>query len=194
MDMLSQLEVTMRPAGCSTSGPTRSSVSTAMTTLSVASLVLRLVNQGVSSLLAMMTSTAMYGTHYELSEQVFLRAMITECLAWASPKMVWQFAPARGTLFSRSGTKGAHVTSSQAASNTSAEKLKLLNQAVPTASGLPRNLKDSTCDKISAIGMYGHLDVLLISNDLNNGIDCPAKMLTKLSEPAKTKTFMKQRI
>jgi len=71
MDMLLQLEVMTPLVGCSTSGPTRSSVSTAMITSSVGSLVLHSVNPVVFYLLATMTLTAMSGTHSELNEQVY---------------------------------------------------------------------------------------------------------------------------
>ena len=80
MDMLLQLEVMTPLVGCSTSGPTRSSVSTAMITSSVGSLVLHSVNPVVFYLLATMTLTAMSGTHSELNEQVmsFLRLYLLQ--------------------------------------------------------------------------------------------------------------------
>ena len=70
MDMLLQLGLMTRLVGCLTSGPTRNSVSTAMTTSSVELLVLHSVNPVVFYLLDMMTSTATFGTHSELKEQV----------------------------------------------------------------------------------------------------------------------------
>merc|ERR1711892_768329 len=107
MDMLLQLEVMTRPAGCSTSGPTRSSVSTVMTTSSVESLVLHSVNPVVFYLLDMMTSTATFGTHSELNEQVSSRAMITACPVLELQRTEWQSAQAPGTPSSKSGTNVA---------------------------------------------------------------------------------------